>query len=236
MNDWLSFNGLKQNLGRFRFLMLLIFVLSLTAYISYQIGGSVNNWQKQQLVKQQSRLESLYQEIDQHVRKNNYLTVELQVEKKASKQTQEELVMLREELFQLRKELSFYQKVLAPELVADGLAIEQFDIEQDKGQNRFKFHFAVVQTDSKKRNAKGNINLNIVGYENGQRSTLDLDKLANLSSKDLVFSFHYFQYFEGQFQLPEGFVPAHIEIKVVQPKTRWQPYKAFTEKRDWPDL
>ncbi|GAB2990617.1 DUF6776 family protein [Psychrosphaera aestuarii] len=204
--------------------------------MSYQVGGSVNKWQQQQLVKQQARLDNLYQEIDQHVRKNNYLTVELQVEKKAGKQTQEELVMLREELFQLRKELSFYQKVLAPELVADGLAIEQFNIEQDKGQNRFTLHFAVVQTDSKKRNAKGNISLNIVGYENGQRTTLDLAKLANLSSSDLKFSFHYFQYFEGKFQLPEGFVPANIEIKVVQPKTRWQPYKAFTEKRDWPDL
>lgn len=236
MNYWLSFEGLKERLGRFRFLMLLIFVISITAYTSYQIGGSVNKWQQQQLVKQQARLDNLYQEIDQHVRKNNYLTVELQVEKKAGKQTQEELVILREELFQLRKELSFYQKVLAPELVADGLAIEQFNIEQDKGQNRYTLHFAVVQTDSKKRNAKGNISLNIVGYEDGQRTTLDLAKLANLSSSDLKFSFHYFQYFEGKFQLPEGFVPANIEIKVVQPKTRWQPYKAFTEKRDWPDL
>ncbi|QTH65225.1 hypothetical protein J1N51_07295 [Psychrosphaera ytuae] len=196
----------------------------------------MSQWQEQQIVKQQARLDDLYKEIDQHVRKNNYLMVELEVEKNAAKQTQTEMIALREEVFQLEKELNFYQKVLAPELVADGLAIEQFAVEQDKGQNRFKFQFAVVQTDSKKRNAKGYVQLNILGYQEGKRTSLDLAELSKLDKKDLRFSFRYFQYFEGQFKLPEGFEPTDVEIKVVQPKTKWQAYKAFTEKRDWPDL
>lgn len=236
MNEWLSFHGLKSKLGRFRFLLLLVIILGLTAYVSFRIGADMSQWQEQQIVKQQTRLDDLYKEIDQQVRKNNYLMVELEVEKNASKQTQSELVTLREELFQLEKELNFYQKVLAPELVADGLAIEQFAIEKDKGQNRFKFQFAVVQTDNKKRNAKGYVRLNVLGYQEGKRTTLDLAELSKLDKNDLRFSFRYFQYFEGEFKLPEDFEATDVEIKVVQPKTKWQSYKAFTEKRDWPDL
>lgn len=236
MNEWLSFRGLKSKLGRFQFLLLLLIILGITAYASFRIGADMSQWQEQQIVKQQARLDDLYKEIDQHVRKNNYLMVELEVEKNAAKQTQTEMIALREEVFQLEKELNFYQKVLAPELVADGLAIEQFAVEQDKGQNRFKFQFAVVQTDSKKRNAKGYVQLNILGYQEGKRTSLDLAELSKLDKKDLRFSFRYFQYFEGQFKLPEGFEPTDVEIKVVQPKTKWQAYKAFTEKRDWPDL
>ena len=236
MNEWLSFHGLKSKLGRFKFLIVMTVLLGAATTIGYKVGGNMSQWQEQQLIKQQERLDNLYQEIDQHVRKNNYLHVELEVEKKAAKQSQEEMVLLREELFQLQKELNFYQKVLAPELMPDGLAIEQFSVEQDKGQNRFKFQFVVVQTDSKKRNAKGYLQLTIIGYKDGKRTTFDLAELAQLEKNDLRFSFHYFQYFEGEFKLPEDFVPADIEIKVVQPKTKWQSYKAFTEKRDWPDL
>jgi hypothetical protein len=236
MNEWLSFDGLKTKLGRFQFLLLLLILLIVTAYGSYQIGGSVNKWQKQQLLKQQVRLDNLYQQLDQAIRKNNYLMVELEVEKKASKQSQQEMVTLREELFQLQKELSFYQKVLAPELVADGLAIEQFKVEQDAGQHRFKFRFAVVQTDTKKRNARGHLKLTINGIVKGKRQALNLADLAELGKNDLKFSFHYFQYFEGQFKLPEEFLPTNIEITVVQPKTRWQPYKAFTSVQDWPEI
>ena len=236
MNEWLSFDGLKTKLGRFQFLLLLLILLIVTAYGSYQIGGSVNKWQKQQLLKQQIRLDNLYQQLDQAIRKNNYLMVELEVEKKASKQSQQEMVTLREELFQLQKELSFYQKVLAPELVADGLAIEQFKVEQDAGQHRFKFRFALVQTDTKKRNARGHLKLTINGIVKGKREALNLAELAELDKNDLKFSFHYFQYFEGQFKLPEDFLPTNIEINVVQPKTRWQPYKAFTSVQDWPEI
>lgn len=236
MNEWLSFNGLKLKLGRFKFLMLLLFIVGTTAVISYRIGDRMSQWQEKQIVKQQTRMDDLYTEIDAQTRKNNYLLVELDVEKNASKQTQEEMKSLRAELFQLQTELNFYQKVLAPELVADGLAIEQFGVEKDRGQNRFKFKFAVVQTDSKKRNAKGYLQLSLIGYQDGKRTTLNLAELSELEKNDLRFSFHYFQYFEGEFQIPENFEPADIEIKVVQPKTRWQAYKAFTEKRDWPDL
>jgi len=236
MNPSWTFNGLKQRLGRFQFLLLLIASLCLAGYLGFRMGGEFTDWQQQEIAKLQTRTANLYQELDQKIRQINYLMVELEVEQNASTPIQEELVQLRQESLQLRKELNFYQKVLAPELVADGLAIEQFGIEHTNRRNHYRFKFAIVQTDGKKRNAKGYIRVNLLGVEAGQKRSLDLAKLASLNKEALRFSFHYFQYFEGEFMLEEDFIPEDIEIKVVQPKTKWQSYKAFSHKVEWPDL
>lgn len=236
MNAWWSFESLKSRLGRFQFLLLLIIILAAVFYAGFRLSGQIVVWQQAQLTTQQERLNGLYQELDQKIRQINYLTVELEVEQNAAQQMKQELVGLKDESLQLRTELNFYQKVLAPELVADGLAIEQFDIQTTNRMNRYKFKFALVQTDTRKRNAKGYIKLNLVGIEAGQTRTFDLAKMASLGGEDLRFSFHYFQYFEGEFELKDDFIPEDIEIKVVQPKTKWQPYKAFTEKLEWPEI
>lgn len=236
MIPWWSFEGLKSKLGRFQFLLLLLSIILLSLYVGYRLGAQYVVWQSKELQTREGRLESLYEEIDKKERQINYLMVELEVEQNASGKIRDELLAVRQESLELQKELSFYRQVLAPELVADGLAIEQFAIESTNKPNTYKFRFAVVQTDTKKRNAKGYVRLNLIGSENGQRTTLDLAKLANMTQQDLRFSFHYFQYFEGEFPLEQSFVPEDIEIKVVQPKTKWQPYNAFSEKLDWPDI
>jgi len=236
MNPWWTFEGLKSRLGRFQFLILLTIICGSASYGGFRVGDAFSKWQQEKIETQEQRMSGLYEELDQKVRQINYLSVELEVEQNASEQIRKELLQLRQESLQLRKELNFYQKVLAPELVADGLAIEQFSIENTNRKNQYRFKFAIVQTDTKKRNAKGYIRMNLLGVESGQKRSLDLAKMSSLSKDKLRFSFHYFQYFEGEFILEEGFLPEDIEIKVVQPKTKWQAYKAFSHKLEWPDL
>ena len=234
-SDW-TFDGLKTRLGRFRFLILLVGLIFGMPYVGFSMGDLKSEWQDQKIAALKMRLNGFYEELDQKIRQINYLSVELDVEQSASVQTRQELVQLRQEIHELRKELNFYQKVLAPELVADGITIEQFSIEASHIKNRYQFRFALVQTDNQKRYAKGHVKLNLIGLENGQKRSYDLASLSELKSNDLKFNFHYFQYFEGEFTLANDFIPEDIEIKVVQPKTKWQKYKAFTQKFSWPDL
>lgn len=236
MHPWWTFNNLKTKLGRFQFLVLLLSILMCCAYLSFLFGAEWGKWQQERAEQQQQRLDNLYQELDEKVRTINYLSVELEVEQKANSQVKQELVEVRQEAFNLRKELNFYQKVVAPELVADGLAIEQFKVESTNRRNRYRLKFSLVQTDTKQNNAKGYIRLNIVGSLDQQKQTLDLAKLADLDVEKLRFSFSYFQYFEAEFSLEEAFIPEDIEIKVVQPKSRWQSYNSFTQKFEWPKV
>jgi hypothetical protein len=236
MTPWWSFNGLKNQLGRFKFMLLLLSIVILVGYLGYKAGGEVDTWQQSKIQDQEYRLDNLYSELDRKIRRINYLSVELEVEQRANEQIQQELLEIREESFSLRRELNFYQKVLAPELVADGISVEQFHVEPSNIENRYTFRFALVQTNSAKRYARGNIRLKLIVSQNDEKLELDLAKLAGLSTKNLKFSFHFFQYFEGEFELKPDMIAEQLAVRVIQPKTKWQSYKSFTQKLDWPDF
>lgn len=233
MPPWWSFNSLKQRLGRFRFLLLLLVVLGTASWLSFQFGRDYNVNQQDKFVSQEQRLADLYYQMDQKIRQINYLSVELEVEQNASLQMQQELFDLRQESFQLRKELNFYQKVVAPELSANGISIEQFQVEPTADSQHASFQFALVQTDSKKRYAKGRIELTLHGVTGDEKQTFNMADLAQLGKKELAFSFHYFQYFSGELMLPEGFIPQQLEVKVIVSKSKYRAYRSFSEKLNW---
>lgn len=236
MTSWWSFNSLKQKLGRFQFLLILALLLALAGYLGFRLGGQVETWQQDKMVELESRLVTLYGELDNKIRQINYLSIELEVEKNASEQVQQEVLALKEEAFALRRELNFYQKVVAPELIAEGISVEQLQVEQTNIKNRYKFRFVLVQTDAKKRNAKGYIRLKLKGSKGASKVERDLAKLAEMNKDELKFSFNYFQYFEGEFELTEGMIAEELEVKVIRPKTKWQPYRATTQTLPWPEL
>ncbi len=235
MTSWWSFNSLKQKLGRFQFLLILAWLLALAGYFGFRLGGQVEVWQQDKMVELESRLVTLYGELDNKIRQINYLSIELEVEKNASEQVQQEVLALKEEAFALRRELNFYQKVVAPELIAEGISVEQLQVEQTNIKNRYKFRFVLVQTDAKKRNAKGYIRLKLKGSKGESKVERDLAKLADMNKDELKFSFNYFQYFEGEFELTEGMIAEELEVKVIRPKTKWQPYRATTQTLPWPE-
>lgn len=236
MTSMLSFNGLKQKLGRFQFLLILIAMLVLAGYVGFRLGSEMEKWQDEKIAELETRLVTLYNELDNKIRQINYLSVELEVEKNASEQVSREVLELKEEAFALRRELSFYQKVVAPELIAEGISVEQLQVEPTNIQGRLKFRFALVQTDSKKRNAKGYIRLKLFASKDDKKIELDLAQLAGLDKAALKFSFNYFQYFEGEFELPTGAIAEELEVKVIRPKTKWQKYQATTQVLAWPTL
>ena len=236
MTSWWSFNGLKQKLGRFQFLIILIVALGISGYLGFHLGGGIDLWQQNKIIELEQRLTKNYQELDNKIRQINYLSVELEVEKNASEQVKQEVLELKQESFALRRELNFFQKVMAPELIVDGISVEQFQVEATNIKGRYKFRFALVQTNTKKRNAKGHIRLKLLGSKGESKVEFDLAKLAQLKKSDLTFSFNYFQYFEGEFELANGVMVDSLEVKVIQPKTKWQSYKASTQVLPWPEL
>ena len=236
MTPWWTFNSLKDRLGRFQFLLLLVILISLVAFWGYKLGVYFEVALEKEIDQQKYRLTNLYQELNDKTRKINYLSVELEVEQKANVQIQQELLTLREELFELRRELNFYQKVVAPELVADGISVEQFDVEPTSIEGRYIFRFALVQTNNQKRYAKGYVRLKMNAIKDEKKVSFNLAELANLTNDQLKFNFHYFQYFEGEFELEHNMLPEELEVKVIRPKSRWQKYQVFTQTLEWPDL
>ena len=137
------------------------------------------------------------------------------------------------EHYQVKKELAFYEKVMAPEKQADGVVIDKVLMFPTNSPHHYRFQVTLVQQQLRRHFAKGNISISFNGSMDNKPAKLSLSKISDISKKDLAFSFKYFQIIEGEFTLPEKFVPETLTIGAILPKNKWQDYHNINESYAW---
>lgn len=223
MNHLLSISELKRRYGRFRLLLLVLLSLAVVLLSGFWLGAqSLAN--EQRLVREQKlRLDELYQQLDEQGRQLNFLKVEMAVDKQAAEHVKEQLQTLHQENFKLQKDLAFYQKVMAPEFEADGVEVDQFHINPSGSERVYHYKLVLVQTQKQKRFAKGFVKLSVSGSLNDQSKHYELEQLIEDFDEQMwQFSFRYFKILEGDFTLPQGFMPQRVHVTAILPASKWQ--------------
>lgn len=234
MKQNLSFYQLKRKYGRFRLFIGFIIVVAGALLLGYWLGFHALTRDMALLDSQQQRLEALYKQSDQQLQQIDFLGVEVEVQKQASVYVQSQMQQLQEENFKLQKDLNFYQKVMAPELEAEGMAVESFSIMPSKSERIFHYKLVLVQTTKRKRFAKGFIEFKVKGSFNDKVKTYDIKALVDgFDKKSLNFSFRYFQILEGDLTLPENFAPETVLIAAILPTRKWQKYSRLDRVYAW---
>ncbi|NMP31899.1 hypothetical protein HII17_10005 [Thalassotalea sp. M1531] len=234
--NWLAKINLPvvvRRLGAFKSALLLFSTVALCLFVGYRIGNYFHGYQNQTIAQQKQRLDELYQLQNDSLKRVHTLEVELEVEKLANQRARNAIKEMETVHFDVKKELAFYQKIMAPEKQADGLTIDIVDVQATESPNHYRFSVTLVQQTLKKRFAKGNIDLTVLGSQNNKPKKLKLSKISQLTKEQLSFSLKYFQRIDGDFTLPEGFVPESLEIKAVLPKSRWQKFNELNQSFAW---
>jgi len=237
--NWLTKINLPivaKRLGPFKSALFLISVIGLCLYVGYRLGNYYHTYQANTLALQDARLDALYRQQESSLKRIHTLEVELEVERYANLDAQNSIKAMEESHFEVKKELAFYQKVMAPEKVADGVIIDQVSIEPTESPQYFQFLTVLVQQKIRKRYAKGYIEFRVKGSLSGKPKTIPLSDMSELTKKDRSFSFQYFQRISGAFTLPKGFIPEAVLVAVVLPKGRWQKYHRIEQSTPWPKL
>ena len=180
---------------------------------------------KQLLITTQSQL-------IQSKRNEGIAQAALSLEQLSQQQNKVQINQLTAELFDLRKELLVYQTIMAPELVNSGLSLLNWQL-RALGSQRYQFTFLLYQASQAKKVNQGRLSLTLFGALDQQSSQLDLLTLAGFEHSPTNFKFHYFQLFEGEFTLPEGFVAERIELDAVKPTLKWQKFEQLTQTLLW---
>ena len=226
MNQKLNIEGLKRQYGRLSLLVGLLCGVMALLYMGFWFGDSALNSRKLLIAQQQQRLDNLYTQTDEQLQQINFLRVELEIERQAAVHVQQQLKQLHEQNHELQKQLSFYQKIMAPELQAGGLEIDQFTITSTAAKRIFHYKLVLVQTKKNKRYAKGYVQMSFQGTQGEQTAQYELaDINAQQGVNKLPFSFQYFQILEGDIVLPEQFEPQQISISVILPTGKWQKFE-----------
>ena len=138
--NWLAkinLNVVVHRLGVFRSTLLLIILIITCVFCGYRIGNFFHGYQVQAIAEYKNRLELLYQQQVEQVKRLNTLEVELEVERLANQRSLNLLRNMETEHYQVKKELAFYEKIMAPEKQADGVVIDNVSIPVKPHQYEF---------------------------------------------------------------------------------------------------
>ena len=96
-----------------------------------------------------------------------------------------------------------------------GLRVQDFRLTRGAEERQFNLRLVLVQAMKHDRTVSGDVTLSIEGSEDGNAKTYSLTELLPAeASTEWPFSFRYFQDFDRQIVLPDGFTPEFVRVEV----------------------
>ena len=109
---------------------------------------------------------------------------------------------------------------MSPEDGAAGLKVQDLRLTRGEAERVYNVRLVLVQSLKHDRKVSGDVVLSIEGEEDGATASYDYDELLpSDTDRNWAFSFRYFQDFDREIVLPDGFTPERITIQ-VRSKTR----------------
>jgi uncharacterized protein YdcH (DUF465 family) len=155
-----------------------------------------------------------------------------QMDKQAYVEVDSSLKALQEEILELREQVSFYRGIVAPRESSAGLRIERLEMSGPADDRLYHYELVLTQVLKNQRTVRGNAYIEVEGLENGRPRTLKFRNITVSGKKDLDFRFRYFQKFDGDVVLPEGFVPRSVNVSVKASRHKKEIKSSF----DWASL
>lgn len=215
MKRYFNLKYWQKRFGRLPVFFAVAGLLILFAYLAYLAGVWHAKSLKETVSEQSAQLDDMYERLEQMEYQRHVMQVELDIERSSNQSLQDELTALQNDNYALRRDLAFYQKIMAPELQESGVTIDSITVTPNQAEQHFHFSLAVLQIEQRRRFVEGRVAIDLVGRIDGQKKRFDLMKLANISGDDRTFTMRYFSIYEGDFFMPEGFVPERIDVSVT---------------------
>ncbi len=203
--------------------------------MAFYLGKNYQSYQLEHLMLERETLVSRIEELETRnhnlVQKNAHLEGGSKIERDAYELANQELVRLQQELLAQKEELVFYRGIVSPKDAALGVNLQSFEVRKKNSQNHYSVKMILTKSGKSTKKISGGANVVIRGEDGGSVSELKLTDLALENSKiGTKFAFRYFQVFEGDIALPEGFEPFEVEIG-IKPTTK--KVKSFSETISW---
>ncbi len=166
-------------------------------------------------LKQEIALLEMHREIDREA----YLVVETN------------LADLERKIQEQSDAIAFYRGIVSPKDGGRGLRVQDLKLTQGKDDRHYNLRLVLVQVMQHDRSVTGQVDFSVEGAQNGVATTY---KLAQLLPEDQSsgwpFAFRYFQDFDRELVLPEGFAPEKITVEVISSA---KSIASVTQSFDW---
>ena len=168
----------------------------------------------------EDRIVALQDEIATLEQEVTLLEKHRDIDREAYKEVEGSLTELQSKIQEQRDAIAFYRGIVSPSDGNSGLRVQDLRLTRGKEERAFNLRLVLIQAMKHDRKVSGNVNLSIEGSEDGVETVYTFGQLVPPDAdKGWAFSFRYFQDFDRQLVLPDGFTPERIRVE-VRSKTR----------------
>lgn len=167
-----------------------------------------------------NRIEELEEEIVALKQEVALIETHREIDREAYREVEASLMSLQAKIQEQRDAIAFYRGIVSPADGKSGLRVQDLQLTRGNAEREFNVRLVLVQAMKHDRKVSGDISLSVQGSQDGVETVYSFKDLT-LSEAEGVwpFSFRYFQDFNRQLVLPDGFTPERIRVE-VRSKTR----------------
>jgi hypothetical protein len=164
---------------------------------------------------QEKRMEALRGEARMLKEQVRLLETHRDIDREAYKEIEASLTSLQQKIQEQRDAIGFYRGIISPDDGGRGLRVQELKLTRGKTDREYHLNLVLVQVMQHERSVKGDVAFSLEGAQDGEIVTYSLEQLVpEDEDSQWPFSFRYFQNFDRQLILPDGFAPEKVHIEV----------------------
>jgi cell division protein FtsB len=194
------------------------------AYLIFEFGRIQANYNIVDAALERQSYEAHIAELDAEIAALKEVVAKLEtdraVDSESYKEVEANLVTLQAKIQEQADAIAFYRGIVSPADGAAGLRVQDLKLTRAGSERAYNVRLVLVQLLQHDRKVTGDVDMVVQGLQDGNEVSYPFtDLLAGEADPDWEFSFRYFQNFDREIVLPDGFIPQQIKI-AVHSKTR----------------
>lgn len=220
-----SFSHQSRDKSRSVITRVIIAILVVGAgYLVYEFGRIQAGYNVIAAADEQRELEGVIAKLENEISGLNdqiaMLETDQTVDREAYKEVEVSLTELQAKIREQQDAITFYRGIVSPADGKSGLRVQDLRLTRGNAEREYTIRLVLIQAMKHDRKVSGDVNLRIAGELNGEETVYEYAQLLPADADDAwAFSFRYFQDFDRQVVLPDGFTPDRITVE-VESRTR----------------
>jgi hypothetical protein len=219
----------------FRFRAAIVVAIAVGGYLLFEFGRLQADYnivdslaEKQDFREVVSGLEDEIAGLKQEVA---LLETHRDIEREAYEVVETNLADLERKIQEQADAIAFYRGIVSPKDGGRGLRVQDLKLTRGKDDRHYNLRLVLVQVMQHDRSVKGQVDFSLEGAQNGVATTYKLGQLLPADqSSGWPFAFRYFQDFDRELVLPDGFKPEKITVEVI---SNTKSIASVTQSFDW---
>ena len=214
---------------------LFVLLALVVAYLVFEYGRISAGYDTVDAANQRAELNGEIEQRDERIAELEQevalLETHREIDREAYKEVEGGLLSLQAKIQEQQDAIAFYRGIVSPADGKPGLRVQDFRLTRGNEERQFSLRLVLVQAMKHDRKVSGDVAMTIEGVEDGEATSYALTELLPPDAeKAWPFSFRYFQDFDRQIVLPDGFTPERVRVEV---RSRTRSISSIEESFAW---